>query len=273
MSKKRSLIIALSQDVIFKPFFLLNLIRKLKTEDIKIAKIIEVSTKNNTQVKRNKNTFKVWGLVSYLQFISIFLIKKLLSATPLPLKFKWKNTVKLIARKYKINYEFIDNFNKYLLDKNYTSDYIVFCFQHEIIKNPGKYKCSLINCHPGDLAEYRGIMPIFWAMSDEKKSALISLHFIDSGIDTGELILEKSFNLKKSLGDNYFIAYKLSAEVVCDSIKKLIRNKNSAKFSRKSKLLNSYKSFPNEVNIRKFKKLNYTTSLSFKNFLKLLKTF
>ena len=47
MSEKGSLTIVLSQDVIFKPFFLFNLLDKLKKENFKIAKIIEIATKIN----------------------------------------------------------------------------------------------------------------------------------------------------------------------------------------------------------------------------------
>lgn len=273
MKRKGSLILVLSQDVIFKPFFLHKLLEKLKKNNIKVSKIIEVSTKNSSTRKSRKNSYMLWGPVAYAQFFVIFAAKKIISALPINILFKWKSTVKLIAKKNSIDYLFIDDLNKYLSFDNISKDDIVFSFQHQIIKNPEKYDFLLINCHPGDLSFYRGIKPIFWAMLDCQKRNYISIHLIDSGIDTGSLILEKSFKLKESLADNYFEAYKISSQVVCNSIKILLDNCNKSSYHKKKTFPNSYKSYPKKKDIFKFNKLNHKRRISLKNFLKLLKTF
>ena len=55
-------------------------------------------------------------------------------------------------------------------------------------------------------------------MLDKNKEGQVSVHFIDSGIDTGNLISKKGFPFNKSLGDNY---YRHVSLVAADAIKKL----------------------------------------------------
>lgn len=273
MKVKGSLILVLSQDVIFKPFFLYRLLEILKKNNLKVSKIIEVSTKEN-KFNLDKKNPNVWSFISYCQFITIFLFKKFTSALPIIYLLKWKSTVKLVSKKYKVKYEFIEDLNNFLSKQNFYRNDIVFSFQHQIIKNPDKYNCTLINCHPGDLSSYRGIKPIFWTMLDKKNKGFISIHLIDSGIDTGGIVLEKGFSLEESLADNYFNAYKLSPYLVLDAIKVIIKNNNNKSiFKKKLIKSNSYRNQPNIIDIKKFRRLNYKTRLSLKNFIELLKIF
>ena len=64
MKVKGSLILVLSQDVIFKPFFLYRLLEILKKNNLKVSKIIEVSTKKN-KFNLDKKNPKVWSFISY----------------------------------------------------------------------------------------------------------------------------------------------------------------------------------------------------------------
>ena len=267
--REYQLILLISQDVIFKPFFVSKLIKYLKNNDIKVTKIIEIASSNSKRVKHAK----LWSLISYIQLSILFFGKKFISILPIPLKFKWKSTVKLVAKKEFIDYLFIRNLNKYLESISLSDKDIVFSFQHQIIKNPEKYNTNIINCHPGDLSSYRGIKPIFWSMLDKNKKAIISIHHIDAGIDTGQIILEESFSLTESLGDNYFQAYNKSPEAIAKVICYL-RGIQELKISKQKKIKkNSYKNHPNSSDIKRFYKFKLRTRLSFIKFLSLLKTF
>ena len=272
MKFKGTLILLVSQDVIFKPFFVSNLIDILNKEKIKVSKIIEVASKNISTKKSNSLNYQTWSKVAIIQFGCIFLAKKIISTLPIPLFLKYKSTVKLVAKRNCIPYKFIFNLNEYLANTNLNKNDLIFSFQHQIIKNPDSHKAFFINCHPGDLSKYRGIKPIFWAMLDKKVKGEISIHFIDSGIDTGTLILKKSFVLNKSLGDNYYKAYKLSSLIASDAIKNF---KPEEKIIPSNSKINatSYKSHPNKIDIEKFYSSGLITRLSFINFISLLKTF
>ena len=62
-------------------------------------------------------------------------------------------------------------------------------------------KYGAINCHAGKLPDYRGRNILNWALINDEKEFGITVHFIDEGIDTGDIILQESFEIKDS--DNY----------------------------------------------------------------------
>ena len=45
-----------------------------------------------------------------------------------------------------------------------------------------------INFHPAYLPNYRGLMPVFWAISNNETQGGVTFHFVDTGIDTGPVI-------------------------------------------------------------------------------------
>jgi len=271
MKKNKTITLLISQDVIFKPMFVYSLINKLNGENLFVNEIIEVKKNKNLNKINIKNNV-IWSNFSIFQISIIFFFKKIISICPIPLSLKFKSTVKLVAKKTKIKYQFIDDINEYLSRINLEKNNIVFSFQHKIIKEPEKYKFFLINCHPGDLSLYRGIKPIFWSMLDKQKFGIISIHHIDKGIDTGNLIHEEKFKLEKSLADNYFTAYELAPIAVLKAIKKL-SSKNYKKSDPKIRSINSYKKKPDKEKILKFYKSGFISKLSIINFLRLMKCF
>lgn len=56
-----------------------------------------------------------------------------------------------------------------------------------------KYKNRIINIHPALLPEYRGLDSYRRAFEDKVEVAGVSIHFVDEGIDTGEIILQEKF--------------------------------------------------------------------------------
>lgn len=50
---------------------------------------------------------------------------------------------------------------------------------------------GVINLHQGKVPEYRGAPPGFWELWNEEKEVGVTIHFIDDGVDTGDVILQK----------------------------------------------------------------------------------
>ena len=71
-------------------------------------------------------------------------------------------------------------------------------FKTEIINLP-KYKT--INCHAGKLPFYRGRNILNWALINDEKEFGITVHYIDEGIDTGDIILQRNHEISDL--DNY----------------------------------------------------------------------
>lgn len=57
-------------------------------------------------------------------------------------------------------------------------------------------RCGVINLHFAPLPKYRGVSPIAWALYNGEKSHGVTLHYIDQGIDTGDIIGQKIFNIE-----------------------------------------------------------------------------
>jgi methionyl-tRNA formyltransferase len=109
-------------------------------------------------------------------------------------------TLKNYAKTYNIaylenknvnSYEFISNLKKYNCDL-FVSMSFNQIFKSEII-NLTKHK--IINCHAGKLPFYRGRNVLNWVLINDEKEFGITVHHVDEGIDTGDIILQKNFEI------------------------------------------------------------------------------
>jgi methionyl-tRNA formyltransferase len=71
-------------------------------------------------------------------------------------------------------------------------------FKEEII---GLVPESIINCHAGKLPKYRGRNILNWALINDEKEFGITVHYVDTGIDTGDIIFQEVFPITDE--DNY----------------------------------------------------------------------
>lgn len=115
-------------------------------------------------------------------------------------------TLKNYADKYSIDYikgvkvnspEFITKVSSYNCDLLVSMSFNQI-FRKEII-NLTKYK--IINCHAGKLPFYRGRNILNWALINNESEYGITVHFVDEGIDTGDIILQRSYPI--TIEDNY----------------------------------------------------------------------
>ena len=86
---------------------------------------------------------------------------------------------------------------KYL--QKYNPDYIVLAGYMRIlspsfIKN---YRNRIINIHPADTSKYQGKEGYLWAYQNKIKKTAVTVHYVDEGIDTGEVIAKKEFSIEE----------------------------------------------------------------------------
>ena len=86
-----------------------------------------------------------------------------------------------------------DLYNYISYIKNLNIDLIVVCgykyiIPKEIFDIP---KFRTINIHPSYLPAYRGQHVVNWAIINGEKETGVTIHYIDEGIDTGDIILQK----------------------------------------------------------------------------------
>ena len=105
-------------------------------------------------------------------------------------------------------------------------------FKKNLIELP---PLGIINCHAGKLPEYRGRNILNWALINDENEFGITVHYVDEGIDTGDIILQKTFKINDS--DTYKtllgVAFIQCGEIVQDALS-LIKKKKAARVKQDS---------------------------------------
>ncbi len=72
----------------------------------------------------------------------------------------------------------------------FAPDLLVSMSFNQILKAPilGAAPMGFVNCHAGALPFYRGRNPLNWALINGEKSFGVTVHHVDEGIDTGDII-------------------------------------------------------------------------------------
>lgn len=95
-----------------------------------------------------------------------------------------------------------DKFEEKILSflKEFNVDLIVLAGYMKLIKRKilNKYKNKIINIHPSLLPKYPGANAIEQAFMANEKEFGITIHFVDEGMDTGQIIFQKSFSKSKN---------------------------------------------------------------------------
>lgn len=130
------------------------------------------------------------------------------------------------AEEYGIPVELSKNINseEYIAKmKEYDVDLFVSMsfnqiFRTEMINLP-KYKT--INCHAGKLPFYRGRNILNWVLINDEKEFGITAHYLDEGIDTGDIILQEVYPItdEDDYGTLLSRAYEGCADVIYRAIK------------------------------------------------------
>ncbi|UKJ07234.1 methionyl-tRNA formyltransferase [Solitalea lacus] len=112
----------------------------------------------------------------------------------------FKSDLILFAKKKNIPYFLLTKHNKSELEpwlKELDAGLIVVRSSHHmlwsnILEIP---KHGVINVHPSYLPEYRGANPMFWAYHDMELNPGVTVHYIDEGEDTGDIIYQERYSL------------------------------------------------------------------------------
>lgn len=117
----------------------------------------------------------------------------------------------------------INSFDFFELAESYNCDLFVSMSFNQIFKPKitDLPRFGTINCHAGKLPFYRGRNILNWVLINDEKEFGITVHFIDEGIDTGDILLQRLFPITDN--DTYFTlletAYSECASILYDSIK------------------------------------------------------
>jgi methionyl-tRNA formyltransferase len=135
-------------------------------------------------------------------------------------------TLKNYCEKYNIDYlkhkninsnEFLEKVKQYNCDL-FVSMSFDQIFKKKILSIP---KLKTINCHAGKLPFYRGRNVLNWVLINDEKEFGITVHYVDEGIDTGDIIMQRIFPITDNDDYNSLLekAYIECANILYDSIK------------------------------------------------------
>jgi methionyl-tRNA formyltransferase len=106
--------------------------------------------------------------------------------------------------------------------KSLEPDLIISAYFNQILKSEVIEipKLGILNVHPGILPFYRGAMAYFWVLKNQEKYGGVTVHLIDEGIDTGKVLGQKSFLLRK--GDTQQTVLSKTAKYGADLLSEII---------------------------------------------------
>lgn len=129
--------------------------------------------------------------------------------------------IKETGRKYSIpvkqpSKKDLHNYTSYI--RNLDIDLIVVCGYKYIIPNDifDIPEFRTINIHPSYLPAYRGQHVVNWAIINGEKETGVTIHYIDEGIDTGDIIVQKKVSI--SYEDNAKTLHNKMYDVVCELV-------------------------------------------------------
>lgn len=243
------LFLVMSEANFYQPDFVADFLKKTKDEIVGAALVTRTPPRGNLQLYLIKHFY-------YLKPLEI--IK--LGITTLSLIVK-KVSVKSVFDHYKIKYFNVENNinqEKYLRKIRKTKPDIIISsnslyFNKEILSIP---KICSLNRHSALLPSYGGLWPVFQAVRSGEKYTGVSVHLMESKIDTGKVLAQEKVLIRRkdTIAELYEKTFDLSARVLLKALDK-VRKKNfrqSVLFKSKP----SYFQFPTREHWNDFRKLD-----------------
>ncbi len=131
------------------------------------------------------------------------------------------NSTEETARRMGVSVHFVDDYHSpeaIELIRNAEAD-LGIVFGTNIIKESvfGIPRLGSINLHQGLAPYYRGGPPVFWELFNDEKDVGLTVHFVASKVDTGDIVLQKTVPLE------YESSYGLDFEGFIESYRKGLR--------------------------------------------------
>lgn len=132
------------------------------------------------------------------------------------------NNIPVLIEKNVNNINFIENIKKYNIDLNVSMSFDQIIKKELFTLAPKGF----INCHAGSLPFYRGRNVLNWVLINGEKEFGITVHYIDEGIDTGDIILQKkeSISINHTYDDLLKKSYRLCPELLYKAAEQILHN-------------------------------------------------
>ena len=114
-------------------------------------------------------------------------------------------------------------------------------------------RLGTLNLHTALLPKYRGLMPSFWVLKNKERQTGVSVFFVDEGIDSGPILVQKKISIENlSQWELIRMTKFLGMEAILEGIE-LIQSGDYELIPNNEKD-STYYSFPTRADVIEFKK-------------------
>lgn len=242
------------------PFYLAQNIKYLlqslpKQHDVVACVLFDVSPSGRKKsiFKQAKETLSIFGCNFFIHYS----IKYLLSIINPNKKVSYvlnKFDIPIIRLKKSINAP--ESLNTI---KAYKPDLLISIAGNQIFKLPliNLAPKGCLNLHTALLPKNRGLMPSFWTLKNEDKETGVSVFFVDEGIDSGPILVQKKISIQPNMTQQQLI--KLSKKIGMESIVEAINKIESGSYTliENDNLNMTYNSYPTKQDVTEFYKTGH----------------
>lgn len=199
-------------------------------------------------LQKVRKTLSTFGTTFFLRYGLKFLWRKIIGKGRIRLTLK-RLGIPTIELEKSINHA-----DSLSLISSYKPDLLISILGGEIFKKDliELAPKGCLNLHTALLPKYRGLMPTFWVLLNNESETGVSVFFVDEGIDSGPIVVQKSVPIGDSTQEDLiFRSKRLGMESIAESVD-LIQIGNVSLIANDSSSM-SYYSFPTREDVRKFR--------------------
>lgn len=200
-------------------------------------------------LEKAKNSLQIFGL-KFVMYYGLKLVWRKLTTQSVRSLLKQKG-IDLITITSSINHH-----SALEKIKSYKPDLLISIAGNQIFKKPLIELAPLgcLNLHTALLPKYRGLMPSFWVLRNNEVHTGVSVFFVDEGIDSGPIIVQKKIAIGNwSQNELIRITKQLGMDAILEAIE-LIHKKQYQLIPNDSNLM-TYFSFPTQADVNEFRRI------------------
>jgi methionyl-tRNA formyltransferase len=237
------------------PFYLAEnihyLIHNLPTHsEIVAAVVFDVSPfgKKESFTDKIKRTYKIFGLRFFLYYGFKYALSKINPNKNVKRVLKKQNIPVVELTKSVNHQESLD------IIKSYNPDLLISIAGNQIFKKPliNLAPKGCLNLHTALLPKYRGLMPSFWVLKNNEQETGVSVFFIDEGIDSGPIVVQKKISITKNMSQEDLIkkSKKIGMDAIIEAIDKIEKDDYELIPNPDEEM--TYYSFPTRKDVKEF---------------------
>lgn len=210
-----------------EPFYLAQNLKYLIEKLPKHSKIIGCVVLSPSPYGRRKSFFekaletrKIFGN-KFFYYYSIKFLINMFNPKSNVIRVLKNNDIPIIYLQNGINHE-----DSLKVISGYEPDILISILGNEIFRKPIIQLApkGCLNLHSALLPKYRGLMPTFWVLKNKEKETGVSVFYVDEGIDSGDIIVQKRIKIELGITQSRLIkeTKKLGMQAIIESIELIV---------------------------------------------------